>query len=166
MFASRLNLSVREGSGASYGFHAAYGATATEGAIEMETSIDPSYTRSVLDAMLAEVRRVRGEDGGVQPAELALAQTRAREMLLAQVDSSAGLAIAIARRVQVDQEPGAFGDVLRQIDVLDAPAVEAAARAWLRPDQAPLLMVVRPEHLDGVLGAGLGSFEVVTIRSE
>ncbi|MBX3270508.1 MAG: insulinase family protein [Sandaracinaceae bacterium] len=164
MFASRLNLAVRERTGASYGFHARFGASATEGAIEMETAVDPPYTRAVLDAMLAEVRRVRGERGGVEAGELAIAKARARELLLARLDSSLGLAHAIARRIQIGQEPGATGDVLRRIDALDERAVEAAARAWLRPDRAPLLLVVRPEHLGAIEAAGLGTIEVVRPR--
>jgi len=163
MFASRMNLSVRERSGASYGFHAHYGASERSGAIEMETSVDPGYTGAILRAMIAELRRVQGAGTGITDAELVLAQTRARNMLLAQTDSSLGLVSAMARRVQVGQEPTAFGQVLRAIDALDADAVEAAARAWLRPDQAPLLMVVRPEHLGDVLGAGVGRLEVVRV---
>ncbi|MEZ4335150.1 MAG: insulinase family protein [Sandaracinaceae bacterium] len=166
MFASRLNVAIREGEGASYGFHAHYGATATEGAIELETSVDPDYTRRTLDAMLEELRRVRGEAGGVEAGELAVAKSRARELLLARVDGSAGLALAIARRVQIDQEPGAFGAVLRAIDALDERAVEAAARTWLRPDRAPLLLVVRPEHLDAIRDAHLGDLEIVRVRYE
>ncbi|HMO72682.1 MAG TPA: insulinase family protein, partial [Paracoccaceae bacterium] len=164
MFASRLNLAVRERAGASYGFHARFGASATEGAIEMETAVDPPATRAVLDAMLAEVRRMRGELGGVEADELAIAKARARELLLARLDGSLGLAHAIARRLQIGQEPGAAGDVLRRIDALDERAVEAAARAWLRPDRAPLLLVVRPEHLGAIEAAGLGTIEVVRPR--
>ncbi len=166
MFASRLNVAIREGEGASYGFHARYGANATEGSVELETSVDPGYTRRALDAMLAELRRVRGESGGIEARELAVARTRARELLLARVDYSLGLALAIARRVQIDQEPGAFGDVLRRLDALDARAVEAAARNWLRPDRAPLLLVVRPEHLDAIRDARLGDLEIVRVRYE
>lgn len=166
MFASRMNLAVRERSGASYGFHAHYGASETSGAIEMETSVEPGYTRSVLEAMIAEVRRVGGEGTGVTDVELVLAQTRARNMLLAQTDSSLGLVSAMARRVQVGQEPTAFGGVLRAIDALTPERVEAAARAWLRPDQAPLLLVVRPEHLDDIQDAGVGRLEVLRVTRQ
>ncbi len=164
MFTSRLNLAVREGSGASYGFHARYAASAMEGAIEMETSVEPAYTRSVLEGMIAELRRVRGQGVGVEAAELQLARTRARETLLAQVDSSAGVAIAAARRAQVGLAPGAFAEVIDALDALDPDAVEAAARRWLRPERATLLLVVRPEHLDDVLRAGVGLLEVVRVR--
>lgn len=166
MFASRLNVALREGAGASYGFHARYGASATEGAIELETAVDPEYTRAILDAMLAEVRRVSGEGEGIDAAELRLAKTRARELLLARLDTTLGLALAIGRRVQIEHEPGAFGEVLRALDALDEASVEAAARAWLRPDRAPLLLVVRPEHLGEVTAAGLGPLEVVRVRYE
>jgi len=164
MFASRLNLAVREGSGASYGFHARYGASATEGAIEMETSVDPAYTRSVLAGMIQEIHRVRGQGVGILPAELRLAQTRARHSLLAHLDSSGGLAIAIARRVQAGQDPSAFDRLLEEITELEPDRVEAAAQRWLRPDRAPLLLVVRPEHLEGVLRTAQGSMEVLRAR--
>jgi len=166
MFASRMNLTVRERSGASYGFHAHYGASEGSGAIEMETSVDPGYTRPVLEAMIAELRRVSGEGTGITETELFLARTRAREMLLAQTDSSLGLVSAMARRVQVGQEPSAFGAVLRALDRLTPDAVEEAARAWFRPDRAPLLLVVRPEHLDHVQQAGVGRLEVVRVTRE
>lgn len=163
MFASRLNLSVREGSGASYGFHAFYGANAQEGLIELETSIEPGFSRAVVELVLSELRRVRGEGGGIEDRELAIARTRAREMLLVRVDTTLGLTLTMAQHVQVRQEPGAFVDVLRTIDRLDAPAIEAAARRWLRPERAPLFLVLRPEQADSLRELGLGAMEVVRI---
>lgn len=163
MFASRMNLSVREASGASYGFHARYGASAHEGVIEMETSIEPGYLRSVLVLVLGEVRRVAGAGSGIEQRELSVARTRARETLLARVDSSLGLAIAIARRVQIGQEPETFGDVIAAIDALSADDIEAAARRWLRPARATLLLVARPEHVGALRELDLGTLEVLSI---
>ena len=162
MFASRMNIAVRERSGASYGFHARYGASATEGTLEMETSVEPSFARSVVIAMIDEVRRMRGEGDGILRPELLLAKTRAREMLLAQVDSARGLSAAIARRVQGGDEPTAFRAVVRAIDGVDAEAIEGAARRWLRPDRATLLMVLRPEHVGAIAEAGLGRLRLLS----
>lgn len=164
MFGARLNLVIRENDGASYGFHAAYRADATEGILEMETSVDPRVASPVLAMILGEVRRVGGDGAGIEHRELVLAKTRAREALLAGVDESLGLALAIARRVQAERPPTDFLEVVRQIDALDAGAVSAAARRWLRPEAAPVLLIVRPEYVRSLSRSGAGPIEVVAGR--
>lgn len=157
MFGARLNLTLRERRSVSYGLHAAYRASAIDGEIELVTAVRPDRTREVVEQILAELRRVRGDGGGeLEPLELSLARTRARETLLATLDTSEGLARAMARRVLAGQEPGAMGPLLRAIDGLDAAAIQAAARRWIRPDRAVFAVVARPDALGRVDELPLG----------
>ncbi|HJL20542.1 MAG TPA: insulinase family protein [Sandaracinaceae bacterium LLY-WYZ-13_1] len=162
MFASRLNLVLREGRGISYGFHARYAATATEGELQMVTAIDPAHTAAVVEAILEELRRVRGEHGpGVRPFELSVAKTRAREQLLADLDHSLGVATTIGVHWLAGRDPEALPALLARLDALDADAVEAAARRWIRPDRAPIVAVGRADVVQALRAAGTGSLRVI-----
>ena len=154
MFSSRLNLAVREGSGASYGLNARYTASSLDGTVELVTSIEPAYSPAVLQLMIAELARVSGRAGGIEEAELALARTRAEQTLRARVDTSAGLALAIAQRVQAGRPPLEFQAVIQRIHALTRARVEAAARRWLRPDRAALLLVMRAADARRLSGFG------------
>lgn len=163
MFTSRLNLLMRERAAASYGVHARYLVSGTSGRIEIETAVAPAHAASVVRAIVGELWRVRGEaEGGVDASELAVAKTRARELVLAQLDTTRGLAAVIAQRVLGGQEPGAVLEVLRRIDELDPRDVEAAARRWLRPDRAPIAVISGDGVLRGAIqAAGVGEWELV-----
>lgn len=162
MFGARLNLTLRERHGISYGFHAVYAPSATEGELEMVTAIDPAYTQTVAEAMLHELRRVRGEEGaGVESFELSLAKTRAREILLAELDTSLGLAVTIGERWLAGLDPETLRSVLGRIDGMDAAALHAAARRWLRPDRAPMVAVGRADVASALRAAGAGALEVI-----
>jgi zinc protease len=162
MFGARLNLALREERGISYGFHARYDASATEGELELVTAIDPDHAGPVADAILAELRRVRGEEGaGLEALELELAKTRARERLLVDLDTSAGLARTLAGYWLAERDPMEVSTVLARIDALDAEAVQAAARRWIRPDRAPLVAVGRRGVVDALRGVGAGELEVL-----
>ena len=163
-FAAHLNLELRERRGISYGVHATYEASAEIGEIELVTAVDPEHTREVVEAIVQELRRVRGEAGdGIEPLELTLARTRAREVLLARLDTVTGLATAIGHRLLAEQEHGEITQLLLRIDALDADDVEAAARRWLRPDRAPIGLVAGDSAVQQVASAGLGVFEIVEV---
>ncbi|MEQ9078058.1 MAG: insulinase family protein [Sandaracinaceae bacterium] len=153
MFASRLNLAFREDARVSYGFHAEYAASGTEGELALATSVDPGASRQVVEEVLRELRRVRGDEEGIQELELSLARTRARETLMASLDTSQGLALSIAQRVMAGLDPGSIGTTLRRIDRLSADDVEAAARRWIRPDRAPLVVVGRGDVVADVMAS-------------
>ncbi len=163
MFTARLNLRIREHFAASYGVHARYAASSTGGQIEIETAIEPAHARGIVRALVMELRRMRGEEeGGIEPAELAIAKTRAREVLLGRTDTTLGLASVIAQWTLAGQDPSALPELLRAIDGLDASAVHAAARRWLRPYEAPVAVVGGDEVLaDVVRGAGVGDWIVL-----
>lgn len=162
MFTARLNLAVRERSGASYGLHARYTASATAGQLAIETAIEPAHARSVVQAIVAELGRVRGAHGGLEERELSIAKTRARELLLAELDTTFGLAGVLAQRALAGQEPSVLTDALAAIDRLDVDAVEEAAQRWLRPDRAPIAVVGARDLLYGpILSAGVGAWEIV-----
>lgn len=153
MFASRLNLAFREDARVSYGFHAEYAASGTEGELALATSVEPGATRQVVEEVLSELRRMRGEGEGIRDLELSLARTRARESLMAALDTSQGLALSMAQRILAGLEPGTIGATLRRIDRLSADDVEAAAARWIRPDRAPLVVVGREDVIADVLGS-------------
>lgn len=162
MFGARLNLVLREEHTVSYGFHASYSASAVDGELELTTAIDPPHTRSVVATMMAELSRMRGEvDQGIEPGELTLAKTRARELLLAELDTSLGMALVIARAVLAEQDPAGVEELLRSIDGLSADDVEAAARRWIRVDRAPIAVIAGESVVESLRSLGVGDWEVV-----
>ena len=86
MFGAQLNLTLREETTASYGFHASYRADGHAGELELSTATDPRQTQPAVEMVLRELARVRGENGGLERFELDLAKTRARELLMARLD--------------------------------------------------------------------------------
>lgn len=162
MFGARLNLELRERRGISYGFHAAYRANGGAGELEMVTAVDTRHTRLAVESMIGELRRVRGEGAEtIAPAELELARTRAREGLLGELDTSEGLALHAARRIAIGQDPTALIDDVERVDALTREEIEAAARRWIRPMRAPMVVVGAGGVLDDVRRAGVGAFEVI-----
>lgn len=162
MFGARLNLDLRERDGVSYGFHARYHASAENGELELVTAVENPATANAVARIIEELRRMRGEAGHIEPFEFTLAQTRARESLLGDLDRTSGLAVRAARQVAMGREPGSISDTLRQIDALDAAAVEAAAQRWIRPMRAPLAVVASSGVIQAVQQAGVG--ELTTMR--
>ncbi|MFK7990789.1 MAG: M16 family metallopeptidase [Sandaracinaceae bacterium] len=162
MFGARLNLELREQDGVSYGFHARYHASAENGELELVTAVENRATAHAVARIVEELRRMRGEAGHIEPFEFRLAQTRARESLLGDVDRTSGLAVRAAQRVAMGLSPDALSETVHAIDALDAAAVEAAAQRWIRPDRAPLAVVGSAGVIRSVQEAGVG--ELTTER--
>ncbi|HEY8430857.1 MAG TPA: pitrilysin family protein [Sandaracinaceae bacterium] len=162
MFTARLNLALRERNAASYGLHARYGASRAAGVLEIETAVDPAHVAGVLRAIASELSRMRGEGGAIEPRELAIAKTRARELSMARADGALGLATVLAEEVLAGREPGALLETARAIERLERADVEAAARRWLRPAQAPIAVIGAQHVLQASMReAGIGAWEIV-----
>ncbi len=154
MFGAALNLQLREREAIAYGVGCAYRASAGEGRLTVRVAVAPEDAARAVRAMLDELARARGEEGrALEPLELALARTRARESLLARLDTPEGLAAAMGRRLLAGQDAGAMAPLLAALDRLEGPAIQAAARRWLRPSRAVVGAVADRATLDQVAEA-------------
>lgn len=160
MFTAQLNMDLREERGASYGFSAAYDRASTEGALLLRTSVELGAMAHVLRAVIDELERVRGEDGGVTPVELARGRALAREAILAELDTTDGLAEALARSFRAGQDAHHVEALLTQLESLGLDDVHAAASRWIRPEHAAIVVLGDPQRVLVELPlAGLGDVE-------
>lgn len=162
MFSSRLNLLVRESEQASYGLGASYEARPDGGELRVVTAIDPREVARFLGTLRQELSRVRGEGGGLETRELAIARTRARQMLRAQLDTTSGVASALASYALAGLPLQGTTEVLRRVERLSATDIQAAARRWIRPDRAPIgVVAARGIFEQQVAQVPLGRFELI-----
>lgn len=160
MFTARLNMDIRERRGASYGFSASYVANPAEGELRLATSVEPGQTRHVLGSIVRELERVRGEHGGVSATELDRARALAREARLAELDTTDGLAALLARSFRASRGPEDVERSLERLEALDVEALHAAARRWIRPDRAPIVVLGDAQRITVELRfSGLGGIE-------
>lgn len=139
MQTAQINRELRRESQLGHGIVAAYHRSSREGRFELSTVVkgdDIPRVSAIIDAGLRRLQR------RIEVREALVAATRAREQILAELDTTHGLARAMAERVLVGARPAAFKEVLRALDRLTPRALEAAARRWLRPGRTPVALAV------------------------
>ncbi len=162
MFSSRLNLLVRESETLSYGLGATYEASPDGGELRVVTAVDPTQVARFVGTLLGELARVSGAGGGLEARELTIARTRARQLLRARLDSTAGVAGAIVESVLAGLPLDHVERVLARLDRLTKADIEAAAARWIRPDRAPIGVVASREVFESQLTrVPLGPFQVI-----
>lgn len=138
MFASRLNLALREERGSSYGVSAVYDADRHFGELAVVTHVSQDRVGEALLAIVAELARLRDEGPAEEELETARALSLGR--LAADFESSSGATMVLADLFAVGRRPENLAEEARAIGRTSAAEVREVAARWLRPSEAPIVV--------------------------
>jgi len=138
---SRLFLSVREDLGLAYDVSSGLVDYADAGALEVSAGVDPASIPAALEAILAELARLRDEP--VPEPELVKAKRYLSGGLELRMDDTRHVASWIGGQEALHDRVLTVDEALARIEAVDAAAVQALA-ARLFTDEALRLAVVAP----------------------
>jgi predicted Zn-dependent peptidase len=139
-FTSRINRRLREEKGVTYGARSAFDFRRTAGLFSCETSVQADHaTEAVVDVLaeLDDVRRV----GAVAADELDRAKASLTRGYVRSFETATQLVRAAALLVTYGLDDGTFDRFVPGVDSLTATDIETAARTFLRPADATIVVV-------------------------
>jgi predicted Zn-dependent peptidase len=145
---SRLFLSVREARGLAYDVSSGLADYADAGALEISAGVDPDKLPEAIEAILAELLRLREEPVGAE--ELGKAKRYLAGGLELRMDETRHVASWIGGQEALHDRVLTVEEALDAIDRVDAPSVQALAGDLFRDDALRLAAVARPRHLRGL----------------
>jgi predicted Zn-dependent peptidase len=145
---SRLFLSVREERGLAYDVSSGIMDYADAGALEVSAGVDPDKLPEAIEAILAELARLRDEP--VAADELEKAKRYLAGGLELRMDETRHVASWIGGQEALHERVLTIEEALAKIDAVDAPSVQALAGELFRDDSLRLAAVARPRHLRGL----------------
>ncbi len=145
---SRLFLSVREERGLAYDVSSGIMDYADAGALEVSAGVDPDKLPEAIEAILAELARLRDEP--VAPDELEKAKRYLAGGLELRMDETRHVASWIGGQEALHERVLTIEEALAKIDAVDASSVQALAGELFRDEALRLAAVARPRHLRGL----------------
>jgi predicted Zn-dependent peptidase len=145
---SRLFLSVREARGLAYDVSSGLIDYADAGALEISAGVDPDKLPEAIEAILAELARLRDEPVGDE--ELGKAKRYLAGGLELRMDETRHVASWIGGQEALHDRVLTVDEALEAIGVVDASAIQELAQRLFRDDVLRLAVVARPRHLRGL----------------
>ena len=145
---SRLFLSVREELGLAYDVSSGLVDYADAGALEISAGVDPEQLPAAIDAILAELVRLRDEPVGAE--ELEKAKRYLAGGLELRMDETRHVASWIGGQEALHDRVLTIEEALAAIDAVDVDAVRELAGRLFRDDALRLAAVARAKHLRGL----------------
>ena len=139
-FTSRINRRLREEKGVTYGARSAFDFRRAAGLFSCETSVQADRTAEAVDDILAELENVRRE-GAVEADELDRAKASLTRGYVRSFETASQLVRAAALLVTYGLDDSTFDRFVPSVDALTAADVEAAARKFIRPAEATVVVV-------------------------
>ena len=151
-FVSRLNRSLREEKGYTYGVRTAFQFRRAPGPFAMQGSVQADATAEAIREVLDEMRDIGGERP-VTPPELDLARSALTRGFARGFETAGQVARGVAQLVQYDLPADEHDRFVPAVTAVDAPAVTAAAARHLRADRAVVVVVGPAAQIAPALGA-------------
>ena len=145
---SRLFLSVREARGLAYDVSSGLIDYADAGALEISAGVDPDKLPEAIEAILAELVRLRDEPVGDE--ELAKAKRYLSGGLELRMDETRHVASWIGGQEALHDRVLTVEEAQAAISRVDAAAIQELARRLFRDEVLRLAVVARPRHLRGL----------------
>ncbi|HET7702422.1 MAG TPA: pitrilysin family protein [Candidatus Limnocylindrales bacterium] len=145
---SRLFLSVREAQGLAYDVSSGLVDYADAGSLEVSAGVDPERLPAALDAVLAELARLRDE--AVPAEELDKTKAYLSGGLELRMDETRHLASWIGGQEALHDRVLTLDEALAAVAAVDADAVQALARRLFVDDGLRLAVVAPARHLRGL----------------
>jgi predicted Zn-dependent peptidase len=145
---SRLFLSVREEHGLAYDISSGLVEYADVGALEISAGVDPLQLGGAVEAILAELARLRDEP--VSDEELAKAKAYLAGGLELRFDETRQVAAWIGGQEALHEQVLTLDQALEAIAVVDARAIQALAAELFRDELLRLAVVAPARYLRGL----------------
>jgi predicted Zn-dependent peptidase len=145
---SRLFLSVREARGLAYDVSSGLIDYADAGALEISAGVDPDKLPEAIEAILAELVRLRDEPVGNE--ELAKAKRYLSGGLELRMDETRHVASWIGGQEALHDRVLTVEEAQAAIQHVDAAAIQELAGRLFRDEVLRLAVVARPRHLRGL----------------
>ena len=145
---SRLFLSVREARGLAYDVSSGLVDYADAGALEVSAGVDPAELGPALEAILAELARLRDEL--VPEAELEKAKRYLSGGMELRMDDTRHVASWIGGQEALHDRVLDLDEALAAVTAVDAPSIQRLAQALFRDDVLRLAAVAPARHLRGL----------------
>ena len=151
-FVSRLNRSLREEKGYTYGVRTAFQFRREPGPFVMQGSVQADATAEAIREVLDEMAAIGG-DRPVTPPELDLARSALTRGFARGFETAGQVARGVAQLVQYDLPADEHDRFVPAVTAVDAPAVTAAAARYLHADRAVVVVVGPAAQIAPRLGA-------------
>jgi len=145
---SRLFLSVREDLGLAYDVSSGLVDYADAGALEVSAGVDPARIPAALEAILAELARLRDEP--VPEAELVKAKRYLSGGLELRMDDTRHVASWIGGQEALHDRVLTVEEALARIEAVDAAAVQALAGRLFTDESLRMAVVAPARYLRGL----------------
>jgi predicted Zn-dependent peptidase len=145
---SRLFLTVREARGLAYDVSSGLVDYADAGALEISAGVDPDKLPEAIEAILAELVRLRDEPVG--EAELAKTKRYLAGGLELRMDETRHVASWIGGQEALHDRVLTVEEAQAAVERVDAAAIQELAGRLFRDDVLRLAAVARPKHLRGL----------------
>jgi zinc protease len=163
-FSSRLNLSLRERHGYTYGVSSGFAMRRQRGPFVVSTAVQSEVTAAAVREILHQVRTIREEE--VTPRELDDARNYLAGVFPLRLQTTDGIAARLAELVVHDLPDEYLDEYRERVLGVTAADVLQAARDYLHPDEATVVIVADAAAIRGSLeDAELGPVEVVSRAS-
>ncbi len=160
-FTSRLNLSLREKHGFTYGVRSGFAFRRRPGPFVIQTAVATEVTARAVEEALREVKRLR--DDGASNDEVAAARDYLTGIMPLELQTTEQLAARLADLVIYDLPDDYFAEYRQRIAAVSPEDVVRVAREHIVPDRLAIVVVgdagrIRPE----LEALGVGSVQVHT----
>jgi zinc protease len=155
MFASRINMNLREAHGYTYGANSQFPFWRSGGPFSVSTGVRTDVTAPALHEVMFELKRM--VETRVTPEELTLAKDAITQALPASFETSDRTVGNLATLFTHGLPLNYFSNLAEQISVVDAQAVQEVARKYLVPDKFVVIAVGDRSRIGEALEKELGS---------
>jgi zinc protease len=163
-FVSRLNVSLREEKGYTYGVSTAFDCRRAPGPFAMQGSVQSGATVEAVQEVFEQIEAIRG-DRPVTPAELDMARAALTRGFPRGFETASQVARGLGRLVLHGLPEDYYDRFVPHVEAVDASAVTAAATAHLHADRAVAVIVGPAEQIaPGLAALDLGEPERVEIN--
>ena len=139
-FVSRLNRSLREEKGYTYGVRTAFQYRRAPGPFVMQGSVQADATVETIREVIEEMAAIGGDRPVTRP-ELDLARSALTRGFARSFETAGQVARGVAQLVQYDLPADEYDRFVPAVTAVDAPAVTAAAARYLQADRAVVVVV-------------------------
>jgi predicted Zn-dependent peptidase len=151
-FSSRLNATLREKKGLTYGVQTVFDFRRRSGTFACETSVQADGTGEAIRDVLAEFEAVRGSRA-IDDAELSRAKAALTRGYARHFETAEQLARASVQLLTYGLDDRTFDRFVPSIEAITADDTAAAAREFVHPDRAVAVVVGDPDHCRPQLAA-------------
>ncbi len=144
-FSSRLNATLREKKGLTYGVQTTFDFRRAAGTFACETSVQADGTGEAIRDVLAEFEAVRGSRA-IDAAELSRAKAALTRGYARHFETAEQLARASVQLLTYGLDDRTFDRFVPSIEAITADDTAAAAREFVHPDRAVAVVVGDPDH--------------------